>query len=183
MASDLTGQMWTAVAGRRAGTPAGNPAESLRALLDAGVSKKEIAQTLGVTPRTVERWTTTTGGQRRDPAKSKAAERLTELGAKDPRVRERALSRYRKSRQRNRGGRVKINGRQGPAPAGKNYLRKRLIVHEIDGYAMDKVMQAWSAGDDDAAADAIREALEEQGYPDWAWDEGADVDFLAHSRD
>lgn len=183
MASDLGGQMWRATAGRRAGKPAASAADALQALLDAGVSKKDIASQLGVTPRTVERWTTTTGAQRRDPSKSKSAEDLVKLGSTHPSVRSKAMSKYRRSRMRNRGGQVRINGNQGPTPGGKSYLRKRMIVHEIDGRSLDKIVQAWESGNDDDARDALREALEDQGYPDWTWDDEAVVDFLGHPRD
>lgn len=175
-------QMWRAVVGARGGKPPADPASALQALRDAGVSTREIADQLGVSVRTVQRWSTT-GASRRDPARSRSADKLVALGTNHPKVRSAALSRHRASRMRNQGGRVRMSGLQGPAMAGKDYRRNRQIEAELDGIAMEEVLARWQEGDDEGAAQALREALADEGYPEWDWDAAATVEFLGHRRE
>jgi uncharacterized protein YjcR len=180
---DRSDQLWRGVAGQRAAKPPTAADQALSTMLAAGVSKADIAAQLGVSLRTVERWTTTTGQQRRDPGRSKHASRIVDAAGKHPRVRAAAASSRRAARHRNRGARLRIKGQQGPAPSGKAYRRQRTIERYLDGDTMDAIQQAWQSGDDAAVEDLIREALEDEGYPAWDWDDGASVDFLAEHRE
>lgn len=176
-------EMWRAVGGRTGGKPPAGPRDALESLTSAGVTKKEIAEQLGVSVRTVERWMTA-GAERRNPTRSKHAAGLTALARNHSKVRQQARSGRRAARMRNKGARVRIKGSQGPR-VGKSWrVRHRTVTEEIDPYSMEKILDAWDQGDDDAALQALQDALEDHGYPPgWEWEGGADVDFLGLSRE
>uniref|UniRef100_UPI003F492621 hypothetical protein n=1 Tax=Actinoplanes sp. CA-084688 TaxID=3239901 RepID=UPI003F492621 len=181
--------LWKAVNGRAGSPVPGNLADAIGQLEAAGATKKELAQfkkdlaaSLGVTVRQVQRMTTRTGRETRST--SKHTGQIADFVRKDPRVRSRAGSQRRKSRMKNRGAKLRIRGNQGPK-VGKSFpTRNRLVELDLDGYQMEAILDAWENGDDDAALEALQDALEDDGYPpNWSWEDGAGVEFLGLSRE
>ncbi|MGH2602477.1 MAG: helix-turn-helix domain-containing protein [Dehalococcoidia bacterium] len=163
--------LWRGVAGRQGGKPPADEREALDAMRDAGMSTREIAERLGVTPRTVQRWTTTRGAERRRPPR-----RVVDEAAAEPRVRSKAIPKRRRSRIRNQGAKLRISGRQGPPGSPSKY--RRTVSIYLDGDTMDRVLEAWENGNDEVAAEIMSEALDDEGYPAWTWDPDSEVDFL-----
>ena len=186
---DMISDLWRAVIGRAGGTPPTNVRDAADRLEAAGASKKDLAQfkkdlaaALGVTVRTVQRMTTRTGRETRSDRRHTDA--IRDFVQKDSRVRGASGSRRRKSRMKNKGAKLKIKGFQGPK-VGKSWpTRDRLVELDLDGYQMEAVLDAWENGDDDAALEALQDALEDEGFPpNWSWEDGAAVEFLGLSRD
>jgi hypothetical protein len=181
---DQERQLWRAVVGRSGQAPPETPADAIRNLERAGATRKEIAQfkrdvaaELGVTVRQVQRMTTTTGRERRGITRH--AEQLGQLASKHPRVRTASVSKRRAARMRNQGARLRIKGTQGPSiPGSPGTKRDRTITRHLDGETLDAIRELWEAGDDEAANNLLRGALEDEGYPAWDWDPDADLDFL-----
>ena len=187
--ADLGGDLWKAVTGRAGGKAPQTIRDAVDRLEAAGASKKDlaafkkdVAAALGVTVRQVQRMTTRTGRETRSDKKH--AGQISDFVRRDPRVRDVAGSRRRKSRMKNKGAKLKINGHQGPK-VGKSWpTRQRLVELDLDGYQMEAVLDAWEQGDDAAALEALQDALEDDGYPpNWRWEDGAVVEFLGLSRD
>ncbi|MFC3386873.1 hypothetical protein [Couchioplanes azureus] len=182
--------LWKAVtAGRKGGTPPENVRQAVERLEAAGASKKDLAQfkkdlaaSLGVTVRQVQRMTTRTGRETRSDKKHAGA--IRDFVQKDSRIRGASGSKIRKTRMKNKGAKLKIKGQQGPK-VGKSWpTRDRLVELDLDPYAMEAILDAWENGDDAAALDAIQDALEDEGYPpNWSWEDGAGVEFLGLSRE
>ncbi|MGH9380810.1 MAG: helix-turn-helix domain-containing protein [Thermoanaerobaculia bacterium] len=165
------GNLWRGLAGRQGGKPPADEREALDAMRDAGMSTREIAERLGVTPRTVQRWTTTRGSERR-----RAPRRVVDEAAADSRVRSKAIPKRRRSRIRNQGATLRISGRQGPPGSPSKY--RRTVKIYLDGDTMDSVLEAWENGNDEAAAEIMSEALDADGYRAWTWEPDCEVDFL-----
>lgn len=162
MARDFGDAMWRAASH---GRPAGDPVAMVRELERALGSKRAVADRLGVSTRTVERWTTTTGQQRR-AIRGPAETRVRDTYGKAPEVRRASMSRYRAARIRNKGATLRVKGVIGPMIGGTDYRRQREITVKFTGEAMGPVIDAWLNGDDDAARAALEDALEtEYGAP------------------
>lgn len=181
--------LWKAVTGRTGGNPPENIRDAVDKLEAAGASKKDLATfkkdlaaALGVTVRQVQRMTTRTGSETRSTKKHTG--QIRAFISKDPRVRNATGSKIRKSRMKNKGAKLKINGHQGPKVGKSWQTRKRLVELDLDGHQMEAILEAWEQGDDDAALEALQDALEDEGYPpNWSWEDGAGVEFLGLSRD
>lgn len=175
MARKFDDAMWRATS-RQA--PAGDPVAMVRELERALGSKRAVAQRLGVSTRTVERWTTTTGQQRR-AIRGANASQVREAYAKSPEVRKSSMSRLRGSRMRNKGATLKVKGEIGPVIGGNDYRRQREVTVHLSGEAMGRVLDAWSAGDDAGARAALEDALDEEYYTGFKLDdELTELDFL-----
>lgn len=185
----MSAQLWRAYAGRGGGKPPETPADAIRILEKAGATraeiaqfKKDLAESLGVSVRQVQRMTTETGQERRSTARHK--ERLQRLVANHPKVRTASRSKRRASRMSNRGARLRIKGMQGPGGYGRgNYKRDRTVERYLDPDVMAEIRDAWESGDDARAEEILREALEDEGYVGWEWDSDANIDFLGEQRD
>jgi hypothetical protein len=165
--------MWRATSRQ---DPAKDPAAMAREL-KRELGTKGAAERLGVTPRTVQRWTTTTGTQRR-AIKGPAAAKVRQSYAKSPEVRKASTSRLRAARIRNKGATVRVKGQIGPVIGGKDYRRPREITTQLSGEAMDRVLDAWMRGDDKGARAALERGLDEEYQGGFRLDDEIDLDFL-----
>lgn len=138
---------------------------------------KGAAERLGVSARTVQRWTTTTGTQRR-AIKGANAAKVREGYGRSPEVRKAATSRLRAARMRNKGATVRVKGQIGPVIGGKDYRRPREITTQLSGDAMDRVIGAWMSGDDSAARAELERALDQEYQGGFRLDDSLDLDFL-----
>lgn len=138
----------------RPAAPEGDSARQARALTDA-VGSREAARQLGVSERTLRRWRTGAA-----PSRANAA-RL---------ARRESLNSRREARLRNRGAFVRMAGTIGGGTPGarRSNKRHRVIGAEgnqsvhLDGDQMSAILDAWEAGDDQGAVDALRDALADE---------------------
>lgn len=141
-------------------------------------SKKAVADRLGVSQRTVERWAAGEGRIRNKPS-AKNADKLRDLGRNAPESRKRDMSNLRAARIRNKGAKIKVSGNIGPTIGGNDYKRQRTVEIDLSGEAMAPVLDAWLAGDDDAALAALHEALDSEYVAGFELDGEVDaLDFL-----
>jgi predicted transcriptional regulator len=139
----------------RKGDPSrGTPAEMVASAEKVFGSKKAVAEKLGVSERTVQRWAAGDGKPRFGNAR-----KLKGFVRDDPDMRRAQLSSLREARIRNQGSKVKAKGEMGVKAAGKKYRRNREIEAELSGDAMAEVMEKWLQGDDAGALEALNEAL------------------------
>lgn len=139
----------------------------------------EIAQEVGISPRTMLR--IRKGGK---PSASTQA-KLDAL-AKRPEVRQAAMkpaARRRLARGKTEGLNVKLKAFQGPkGSAGGGYGRKRDVAFDLPGEVVEAMAEAYENGDDDAAAGILEDAIAEHGWSDWnppgGWEVG-DIDDLS----
>ncbi|MGW6569975.1 helix-turn-helix domain-containing protein [Streptomyces sp. NPDC054975] len=139
----------------RKGDPStGSPADIVANAEKVLGSKKALAERLGVSERTVQRWASGDGKPRFGNAK-----KLKNFVRNDPDMRRAQLSKHREARIRNQGSRIKVSGNMGVTAGGKKYRRHRTIETDLSPEAMGDIMDKWLAGNDDEALDALREAL------------------------
>jgi hypothetical protein len=136
----------------------GGAAEQTRRL-ESALGRQGAAERLGISERTLRRYKA--GGR---PTKANAA-RLEEVTRTAPEVRRQALGQRRESRMRSKGTYVRMAGQIG-AGGDPRYRRRREIgatspVH-LSGEQMAAIIDAYKAGDDEGAAEALREALGEE---------------------
>lgn len=174
MARKFDDAMWRATSRHN---PAKDPAAMVRELERALGSKKAVAERLGVSTRTVQRWTTTTGTQRR-AIRGENAAKVRQGYGRSPEVRKASTSRLRASRMRNKGATLRAKGYIGPVVGGSDGRRDREITTQLSGEAMDRVLDAWMSGDDDAARAALENALDEEYAAGFRLDDEVDLDFL-----
>ena len=178
MAGDLRNRLFAALTGRDADV-SGKPGGDLKGMLLAvggsstrtrsGIDLTRAAGRLGLSRRTLERWvkTTETGeGQRPSPAHAKSLAKKARQAATTKAGRKAALagSTLRRSITA-RGARISISGDQGPRAAGRDYIRYRTTMLELDPGDAEAMMNAWENGG-------------EKGFMSWAtthWDQ----DYLA----
>jgi hypothetical protein len=127
--------------------------------LEAAHGRQGAAERLGVSERTLRRYRA--GGT---PSKANAA-RLAEETRSSPEVRRQALGERRESRMRSKGAYVRMAGQIG-AGGDPRYRRRRVIgatspIH-LSGEQMDAILDAYAEGDDLAAAEFLRQALDEE---------------------
>lgn len=132
----------------------GTPSEMVQSAEKVLGNKKLVAQRLGVSERTVQRWASGEG----KPRWGNAA-KLKNFVRNDPDMRRAQLAPLREARIRNQGSKVKATGDMGVTAAGKKYRRERTIEVELSPDAMTDIMEKWLEGKDDDALDALNEAL------------------------
>lgn len=144
--------------------------------LEAAHGRRGAAERLGVSERTLRRWKA--GGR---PSRAHAA-RLSEETRTSPEVRRQALGTGRESRMRNRGAYVRMAGQIG-AGGDVRYRRRRMIggagtpIH-LSGEAMAGILDAYAAGDDEAAAEALREAMDDEYAEGFTFGDLESLEFL-----
>lgn len=155
----------------------GEPPSDLREVVRALGGARPAAGILGVHPRTVRRYVTTTGTQRRTPSASRA-NALRDAAQRDPGVRAAALGGRRAARIRDQGTLISADAdNSGPIIAGTDGRRRRRIRNwHITGDSMAPAIDAWLAGDDAGAAQAFTDAMHNDYVAGWQW---GDVDMLA----
>jgi hypothetical protein len=157
-------------------TGTGTTADQARRL-EAALGQRGAAERLGVSERTLRRYKS--GGK---PSKANRA-RLDEMTRTAPEVRRAAVSQRREARLRNRGAYVRMSARIGVGDERK-YRRRRTIgetspIH-LSGEQMSGIIDAYEQGDDAAALDQLREALDDEYIRDINFD---DVELLEFLRD
>jgi transcriptional regulator with XRE-family HTH domain len=143
-------------------TPRGSVRDAEKAL----GSKRAVANRLGVSVRTVQRWASGKGKPRADNAG-----KLNDLGrSSDVRG---ALSPGKRRKLTNKGGKAKIKGYQGPlrGPAGdrQDYRRDREIIFDLDPDTLVAMYSAWQSGDEEGAREVLADHLADSGYPSWSF--------------
>lgn len=153
------------------------PPSDVRGLVSALGGTRAAADALGVTTRTVQRWTTTTGAQKRNAPAAKVAQLRTAV-RDSPAVRAQLVGQRRAARLRNSGTSVRIKGMQGVS---SEYARRRHITTAMPGRRIEPALTAWLGGDDDAAAAAfLREFVPEYGkgsFDTWTFEDLDGVEF------
>ena len=139
---------------RKSDPSKGTPAQMVAAGENVLGSKKALADRLGVSERTVQRWASGESKPRFGNAR-----KLKGFVRNDPDMRRAQLSSLREARIRNQGSKVKAKGEMGVRAAGKKYRRSREIETELSGDAMTEIMERWLQGDDAGALEALNEAL------------------------
>jgi Homeodomain-like domain len=158
---DISDALYRAVSRRRR-APAVDVGSLVDRLTAAGVPKREIASRLGVSTRTVQRWTTTTGRERSRPRRANL-DRLRSVYRRSPEVRRADISPRRAGRLRSAGARVHAVGVMGPRVAGREYRRYRdLTTDVLSPEALAPVLDAWERGDDAGAREALEAALDRE---------------------
>jgi transcriptional regulator with XRE-family HTH domain len=143
--------------------------------LEAAYGRQGTAERLGVSERTLRRWRA--GGR---PSRAHA-ERLAEETRTSAEVRRQALSPRREARQRSRGAYVRMSGQIG-AGSDPKYRRRRVIgatspVH-LSGDQMAGILDAYAEGDDESAAELLRQALDEEYAPGASFGDLESLEFL-----
>lgn len=137
-------------------------------------SKRAVAERLGVSTRTVQRWAKGTNKPR-----PRHAAGLRDLG-RSREVRS-ALNPAKRRKLTTKGARMRMQSYQGPlrGPSGGagDYRRERTVLVDLGPELMERVYEAWENGDDDEAAEILAEYMTDQrGYPS-SWDFGSPDDF------
>ena len=159
----LRGTLFTAFSGRNAdvsGDAGGDVAGMLLAIGGPGKTKSGIdltaaAKELGVTRRTVERWVTTaneksklTGANLAKVVTKSRQAATTQKGRRAAVARMRDSGGHGGSSIIRYGSSVTLKGTQGPAAAGKEYLRNRSISLDVDPDAAQAMFEAYIHGGD-----------------------------------
>jgi transcriptional regulator with XRE-family HTH domain len=152
----------------------GGTADQVRRL-EGTLGRQETARRLGVSDRTLRRYRA--GGT---PSRANAA-RLAEETRTAPEVRRAAVNPRRESRLRNRGAYVRMTGDIG-VTRDPRYKRRRTIgesspIH-LDGPVMAEILDAYELGDDNAALELLREALDDEYVGGITFDDLNSLEFL-----
>ncbi|MCY0922884.1 helix-turn-helix transcriptional regulator [Streptomyces sp. H27-G5] len=147
----------------------------------AGVSPKTIAQRLGVGERTVKNW-------REGKSKPKAQnfEKLQDTVRTSPEIRRQSLAPLRESRMRNQGSYVRMTAKIGSDSPGADKFngRTRTIGADKDhplhltAEQLGTILDAYGNGDDEAAMEAFREAVGEQYYGGFEFEDVTNMEFI-----
>lgn len=152
-------------ASRRASPAPGTTADHVREL-ERRYGREGARERLGVSERTMRRYRA--GGT---PSKSNA-ERL---------ARQARLSPRREARLRNQGARVRMSGNLGlPDP---RYRRHRTIESELTPEQMSEILDAWKAGDDEAALAALQAALGDNYLRNFTFEDLTRLEFLRREKE
>jgi len=111
------------------------------------------AEALGVTQRTVQRWTTSTAGQRRKPS-------TTTVGKLSTATRRKIAGPDRLRRLRGQGSNTVNKGEMGMEANKKSYMRDRRVTHELTPQRMQAVTTALIRGDTAKAAKSYATAFD-----------------------
>jgi hypothetical protein len=156
----------------------GTPEAKARAL-ERELGAAEAQRRVGVSSRTWRRWKA--GGA---PSGRNAAALDTQAEASARRA---AISSRREARLRNRGAYVRMAGNMGGGTPGakRRNTRHRMIGAEgyssihLSGDQMGEILDRWEAGDDEAALEALREAVaDEYGWSSLTFEDLTLLEFL-----
>lgn len=159
--------------------PEPGSSEAKARALDAELGSAEAARRVGVSERTWRRWKA--GGK---PAGRNAAALDTEAQASARRA---SISSRRETRLRNRGAYVRMAGKIGGDTPGARRRNTRHRTIGGEGYAsihlggddMGAILDAWEAGDDEAALELLRDAVaDEYGFSNLTFDDLTMLEFL-----
>ncbi len=121
----------------------------------SGIDLSAAAKELGVTRRTVERWVTTAGERSKLGGANLAKVRTqSRQAATTKQGRRKAVARVRDaggpggSSIARYGSKITLKGSQGPAAAGKDYLRNRSISLQLDPESAQGMFDAYAEGGD-----------------------------------
>lgn len=156
----VRGRIFTALTGNRAADVSGAGRDVRGMLLaiggpssktQSGIDLTRAASALGVSRRTAERWVkaaATGAGQRPSPAHAKAMAGRARQAATTKAGRRAALGAVRAQRTFARGARLAVTGRQGPRAAGRDYLRDRTTMLDLDPADAEAMLNAYEQGGD-----------------------------------
>jgi hypothetical protein len=156
---------------RRARPAGGTSAEQVRAL-ERRLGRERARQKLGVSERTMRRYRA--GGT---PSKANA-EKIQRAASISP---------LREARLRNRGAYVRMTAKIGGGTSGakRKNARQRTIGDEgmasihLSGDEMAEILDAFEAGDDEGALEALREAMaDDYGFPHFDFEDVTRLEFL-----
>jgi hypothetical protein len=160
----------------------GKPLQKLTDIVNALGGTRAVAQRFGVSQRQVQRYVK--ADKEGTAVKSPRFAQLKDLGRKAPELRRQAMSRRRASRMKRHGAHVKIKGTMGVRAAGRSYfVPGRWAYADLSPEAMDEIREAWEAGDDDAAREALERALGEEYVDGFELGDLDQIEFQRHSTD
>lgn len=178
--SNLRGKVFAALTGRHADVSGRTDGDIPGMLLavggpssktKSGIDLTKAAKALGVSRRTVERWVKTakTGvGQRPSPAHAHTLATKSRQAATTKRGRQAALAVSTVSRAiTSRGARVSITGFQGPRAAGRDYMRDRTTMTELDPADAEAMLHAWENGGEKGFMAWAADHWDKEYLPDW----------------
>ncbi|MGW4954564.1 hypothetical protein [Streptomyces parvulus] len=139
---------------RQSDPSTGSPAAMVAKAKEVYGTTKDVAQQLGVSERTIQRWASGEGKPRFGNGK-----KLKDFVRNDPNMRRAQLSNLREARIRNQGSKIRAKGEMGVTAGGKKYRRNREIEAQLSPEAMAEVMDKWLQGDDQGAMEALHEAI------------------------
>lgn len=147
-------------------------------LVSALGGTRAAAAQLGVAQRTVQRWMTTTGAQRRKaPASSVAAMRTAVRTS--PAQRAAAVGSRRAARLRSTGAKVRARATAGVVSGGRAYMRPRQIDRvELTGAQLGPALDAFLDGDDARAAQLFTDAMGDAYVSGWEFEDVSTLDLL-----
>lgn len=189
--TDLRATLFSSLTGQQGNVSGGDP-DDVRGMLLAiggpaktksGINLTSVAQQLGVTRRTVERWVTTAGERNRlrgrnleqvrtrsrQAATTKAGRRRSMAGA-----RARGVGKF--------GARLSVRGAQGLNAAGKAYRRSRRVTLDLSPDDVQAAMNAYEQGGDAGYMTWMEQHFSENYQPDWHFD-SVDDHSLTDTRD
>lgn len=192
--SALRNRLFAALSGIRGADVTGQ-GEDLRGMLLAvggpssktrsGIDLTKAAAQLGVSRRTCERWvrTAATGqGQRPSAGHAKTLTRKARQAASTQAGRRAAVQAVRKRQVYNRGARLAIRGRQGPARAGKSYQRDRVTQVALDPADAEAMLAAYEQGGDRGFIDWATATWDQQYLDDWGFQTVEEIEILSPTR-
>lgn len=186
----LRGQIFQTLTGQKADVD-GKPSGDLRGMLlavggrstktQSGIDLTKAAVALQVSRRTVERWVKAaeTGvGQKPSPAHSKALMTKSRQAATTKAGRRQAIAASSVLQAaKARGARLSITGMQGPTAGGRDYLRYRTTLLELEPDQVDGMIAAWEAGGDKGFMAWATSTWGDDYLPGWGFSDVSDIDM------
>ncbi|MEU2874445.1 helix-turn-helix transcriptional regulator [Streptomyces olivoreticuli] len=153
----------------------------LSTLKDAGLTPKAIAQRIGLRgDRTVKNWLSG-----KSKPKPENLMKLQDTVRTSPEVRRQALSPLRESRMRNQGSYVRMTAKIGAKSPGKGFVgRERTIGGDgehplfLEPDQIATILDAYNTGDDEAAVQALTDALGDQYYGGIVFEDVSNLEFI-----
>lgn len=136
--------------------------------IEGELGAAEAARRVGVSERTWRRWKA--GGK---PSGRNATALNTEA---DRAARRKAVAPRRETRLRRRGARARMSGNLGLPEA--RYRRHRTVEADLSPEQMGDIIDAWQAGDDDAALAALQDAFGENYLANFTFEDLTRLEFL-----
>jgi transposase-like protein len=186
----LRGKLFTALTGQAADV-AGKADGDVHGMLlavggtstktQSGIDLSKAATKLGVSRRTVERWVKTakTGsGQRPSLGHGKQLARKARQAATTIAGRRTALAESTLGKAiTRRGARLAITGLQGPRANGREYLRFRTTMLDLDPLTAQAMLAAYQAGGDKGFMTWATTVWGDEYVPDWGFGEVASIEI------
>lgn len=188
--AELRGKLFTALTGQAADV-SGNTSGDVHGMLlavggasgktQSGIDLTKAAAKLGVSRRTVERWlrTATTGtGQRPSAGHAKLLAKKARQAATTIAGRRAALAESTLGKAiTRRGARIALSGDQGPRANGRDYLRFRTTMLELDPSAAQAMLDAWQAGGDKGFMTWATQFWGDEYVPDWTFGDISSIEI------